>query len=124
MSRNVLITAADGQTGFLIAELLLTNTDFSSKVDSITCLTLHPSSAKAKQLIKLGAKVVPHPPGREREMVKLLKETECDTICSIPPTHKEKVDITMELIDAARKANVTNGVLISSAGCDFAERDK
>jgi nucleoside-diphosphate-sugar epimerase len=124
MSRNIIITAADGQTGFLVAELLLTNNDFKSKVDSVTCLTLHPSSAKAKELTKLGAKVVPHHPGREREMVKVLKDSGCDTICLIPPTHKDKVDITMELIAAARKANVKNGLLISSVGCDLAERDK
>ena len=35
MLRNVCISAIDGQTGFLIAELLLSNQTFSSKIDSI-----------------------------------------------------------------------------------------
>jgi hypothetical protein len=41
MSRNVCISAVDGQTGFLIAELLLTDQKFSSKVDSV-CGLQHP----------------------------------------------------------------------------------
>jgi len=108
----------------LIAELLLTHPDFSSKVDSVTGLTLHPTSAKAKELGKMGAKIVPHKPGREREMVNTLKQTGCDTICLIPPTHREKFDITVELVNAAKKAGVQNVLFISSAGCDLAERDK
>lgn len=122
--RNICITAADGQTGFTIAELLLTNGDFSNKLDSVTALCLHPTSANAKELTKLGAKVVPHKPGKEREMAKTLHETGCDVICLIPPAHKEKFDITVELIQAAKRANVPNVCFISSAGCDLAERDK
>lgn len=122
MPRNVCITAADGQTGYLIAELLLTNQNF--KVDSVVGLSLHPTGARSKALDKLGAKIVPHKPGRVRDMVKTLKESECDTICLIPPTHKDKFDITMELIEAAKKAGVQNVLFMSSAGCDLAEKDK
>lgn len=123
MTRNIVITAADGNTGFCIAELLLTHHKFKSKVDSVVGLTLHPSAAKAKELTKLGAKVVPHKPGRMREMVKTLKETRADTICLIPPPHKEKFDISIELAEAAKKAGIPNVLLISSVGCDLAERD-
>ena len=42
--RNVCITAVDGQTGFLIAELLMINPNFSKKVNSVTGLSLHPTS--------------------------------------------------------------------------------
>jgi hypothetical protein len=123
--RNVCITAADGQTGFLIAELLLTDDTFKSEVDSVTALTLHPSSAHAKELHKLGAKVVPHKPGREKEVTQLLKETGCDTICLIPPAHEDKFDITMEMIQAAKKSQTVQNVLfISTAGADLAEREK
>ncbi|KAF2127368.1 NAD(P)-binding protein [Dothidotthia symphoricarpi CBS 119687] len=113
MTRNICITASDGHTGFLIAELILTNSDFKSKVDSVslTCQTT-------------GAVIIPHKPGREREMVKTLTESGCDTVCLIPPAHKEKYDITVELINATKKANVPNVLFISSAGCDVAERDK
>lgn len=121
MSRNVCITAIDGQTGFLIAELLLSNPDFSKKVDSVVGLSLHPTAAKCKELTKLGASIVPHKPGKVRDMVKTLKETGCDTLCLIPPTHKEKYDITVELVEAAKKASVPNVLFISSVGCDLAD---
>jgi hypothetical protein len=124
MARNICITACDGQTGFCIAELLLTHPDFSKKVDSVTGLTLHPHSRKVSELKKFGATIVHHIPGREREVVKLLKETQCNTICLVPPTHEEKSDIVRELISATKKAGILNGLFISSAGCDLAERDK
>jgi len=124
MSRKVCITACDGQTGFLIAELLLTHSSFSSKVDSVVGLTLHPRSAKATELQKMGANVVTHHPGREREMVKTLKETDCDTICLIPPTDKDKFNIVIELISAAKRAGIQNVLFISSVGCDLADPQK
>jgi hypothetical protein len=71
-----------------------------------------------------GAKIIPHKPGRVREMTKTLTDSECDTICLIPPAHKDKFDIAAELIAATKKANVPNVLLISSAGADMAERDK
>lgn len=124
MSRKVCITAIDGNTGFLIGELLLTNPDFKNQIDAVCGLTLHPSAAKAKELGKLGAKIIPHKYGRERDTVNTLKEAGCDTICLIPPAHQEKVDIVVELVHAAKKADVQNVLFISSAGCDLAERDK
>ncbi len=122
--RHVCITAVDGQTGYLIAELLLTDSTFSKHVNSVTGLSLHPSSAKCKELTKLGAKIVNHKHGKVREMVKTLKETGCDAICLIPPTHKDKFDITLELIEAAKKANIPNNLFLSSAGCDLADPHK
>ncbi|KAK3938828.1 hypothetical protein QBC46DRAFT_343201 [Diplogelasinospora grovesii] len=65
-----------------------------------------------------------HKPGREREVVGTLKKTGCDTICLIPPAHRDKFDISVELANAAKKAGVQNVLLISSAGCDYAEREK
>jgi hypothetical protein len=124
MSRNICISAADGHTGFLIAELILTDNNFSQKVDSVSVLSLHPSSARAKELTQLGAKVIPHKPGREREMIKTLKDSGADTVCVIPPAHKDKFDITAELITATKKANVPNVLFISSAGADLAERER
>lgn len=54
MSRNICISAADGHTGHLIAELILTNNDFKSKVDSVSVLSLHPTTTRVKELGKLG----------------------------------------------------------------------
>jgi hypothetical protein len=124
MSRKLCITAVDGQTGYLIAELLLTNPDFSSKIDSIIGLTLNPSHEKCKDLAKLGAEIVHHVPGREKQMVQLLKKTGADTICLIPPAHKDKFQITLELVNAAKKAGVQNVCCISSAGADVADEKK
>ncbi|KAK0636531.1 hypothetical protein B0T17DRAFT_613249 [Bombardia bombarda] len=123
MSRNVCITAVDGQTGFLIAELLLSD-KFKQKISSLTGLAIDSSSPKTTELEKLGAKIVAHKPGRERQMVTTLKQTGCDTICLVPPAHQDKFDITAELASAAKKAGVQNVLLISSVGCDYAERDK
>ncbi|KAI9832739.1 MAG: hypothetical protein M1826_001298 [Phylliscum demangeonii] len=124
MTRNICITAVDGQTGFLIAELLLTNDDFSQKIGSVVGLSLKPHDARCKQLTKMGAKVVPHHPGKVKEMAAALKHTGADTICVIPPAHHDKFDITAELIEAAKKAEIPNVCLISSAGCDFADATK
>ncbi|KAL7930731.1 hypothetical protein V8C35DRAFT_283233 [Trichoderma chlorosporum] len=124
MSRNICITAVEGQTGFLIAELLLKEGKFSRQISSLTGLALDPSSPRAQELTELGGKVVHHQPGRERVMVKALKEIGCDTICLVPPAHRDKLDITLELANAAKKAGVTNVLLISSAGCDYADSKK
>ncbi|KAH7029876.1 uncharacterized protein B0I36DRAFT_245099 [Microdochium trichocladiopsis] len=121
MSRNICITAVEGQTGFLIAELLLTNNSFSGKLDSLVGLTLDPKADKAKELESLGAKIVPHSPGRVRDTIKALKSTGCDTLCLVPPASVDKKDICLELVAAASKAGVPNVCLISSAGCDYAD---
>ncbi|TDZ14127.1 Prestalk A differentiation protein A [Colletotrichum orbiculare MAFF 240422] len=121
MSRNICITAVDGQTGFLIAELILKNRDFSRKVDSVVGLSLNPQSPRAQELRDMGVSIFHHAPGKERAMVTSLKETGCDTICLIPPAHEEKFDITVELINAAKKADIPNVLFISSAGCDYAD---
>ncbi|KAJ5145879.1 uncharacterized protein N7515_000443 [Penicillium bovifimosum] len=124
MSRNVCITAADGHTGFTIGELLLTDDTFKKAIASVTALSLNPDSEHCKDLATLGAKIVPHKPGRLRDMVKTLKDTGADTLCLVPPAHESKYDLTVELIEAAKKANVPNVCFISAAGCDLAEREK
>ncbi|GKT53410.1 hypothetical protein ColTof4_05590 [Colletotrichum tofieldiae] len=124
MARKICITAVDGQTGFLIAELILRHRDFSSKVDLLVGLSLHPQSDHTKELQGLGATIVRHVPGRERFVVKTLKDTGCDTLCLVPPAHKEKYDISMELANAAKKANIQDVLLISSVGCDYADAKK
>ncbi|PGH19192.1 hypothetical protein AJ80_04163 [Polytolypa hystricis UAMH7299] len=124
MSRNICITSVDGHTGHLIAELLVTNETFSKGYDSVCALALHPTTARSKSLEKKGVKIIPYKPGKLRDVVETLKQTGADTMCLIPPAHKDKVDITEELIEAAKKANVQNICLLSSAGADMAERDK
>ncbi|KAL2807776.1 NAD(P)-binding protein [Aspergillus granulosus] len=124
MSRQLCITAVDGHTGFLIAELILTDQNFKKAIGSVTGLSLSPNADSCKELEGLGAKIVPHKPGRLRDMVSTLKSVGADTMCLIPPAHKDKFDVTVELIEAAKKANIANVCFLSSAGCDLAERDK
>lgn len=124
MSRNLCITAVDGHTGFTIAELIMTNNDFRKEIGSVTGLTLHPDSEFAKELAGLGVEIVPHKPGRVRDIAKTLRDSGADTLCLIPPAHEAKLDLTTELIEAAKKANIPNVCFISSAGCDLAERDR
>ncbi|KAM4066111.1 nmrA-like family protein [Hirsutella rhossiliensis] len=124
MSRKVLVTAADGHTGFLIAELILKHQDFAPKVDSVVGLALDPKSERAQELKRLGASIVHHVPGRVRHMAKTLQDSGCDAICLVPPAHRDKFDICAELVAAAKKAGITNVCLISSAGCDYADPKK
>jgi len=120
----VCISAVDGQTGYLIAELLLTDGKFSGKIDSVSGLSLHHTSAKCKELQKLGATIIPHKFGKVKDMVSTLKQAGIDTLCIVPPAHKEKFDITMELVSAGKKAGIPNVCLISSAGADMADAKK
>ncbi|KAF7172594.1 hypothetical protein CNMCM5623_004765 [Aspergillus felis] len=124
MSRTICVTSVDGHTGFLIAELLLTDETFKSQIKSVTGLTLHPHAEKCKELAKLGVKIVGHEPGRLKHTVQTLQQIGAEVMCLIPPAHKEKFDITMEMIEAAKKAGIANVCFVSSAGCDLAERDK
>ncbi|KJK74048.1 hypothetical protein H634G_10674 [Metarhizium anisopliae BRIP 53293] len=124
MTRKICITAVDGNTGFAIAELLLQHREFSRKIDSVVGLALDPESEQSQELKSLGATIVPHTVGRVKTMVKTLKDTGADTICLVPPAHQDKLDICMELLEEAKKAQVGNVCLISSAGCDYADSKK
>ncbi|KAI9155204.1 putative transcriptional regulatory protein pb1a11.04c [Paramyrothecium foliicola] len=124
MSRKVGTTAVDGQTGFLIGELILKSKDFSSKVVAVVGLSLNPNSEHAQELKGPGATIVPHVPGRVKDKAKSLQQTGCDTICLVPHAHEGKFDICLELVEAAKEAQVPNVLLISSAGCDYADPQK
>jgi hypothetical protein len=124
MSRHLGITAVDGHTGFLIAELILTDNGFKKAIGAVTGLALNPNSEHCEELGKLGAKIIPHKPGRVKNMTRTLKESQIDALCLIPPAHQDKYDITVEVIKAAEQADIANVCFLSSAGCDLAERDR
>ncbi|KAH8703104.1 hypothetical protein BGW36DRAFT_288911 [Talaromyces proteolyticus] len=123
MSRNICITSADGNTGYLITKLLLTTTPFKNKIGQITALVLDPTTQYCQQLQSLGATITQHIPGRMRDTAKILQNTKADTLMLIPPAHASKVDITMEYIEAAKRANIQNVCFLSAAGCDVADRE-
>jgi hypothetical protein len=123
--RKICITAADGQTGRLTAELLLSK-PYSEKFASLTLLALDPE--KCDELKKLGGdrvSVVPIKVGEKSTLLHDLKESGCDTVFLIPPAHKQKFEILEEILECAGKLKtMQNIVLLSAAGCDLAERDK
>lgn len=122
MSRNVCITAVEGHTGFVITELLLTNDLFKKEIGSVVGLAIDPNAPHCKELADKGATIMPHKPGRVREVVSTLQNTKADTLCLIPPAHGSKADVTFELIEASKRAGIRNVCFLSAAGCDLAER--
>ena len=124
-SRKICITAADGQTGRLTAELLLTDAKFSNKFASLTLLAMDPE--KCNELKQTGGDkvhVIPYT-SDEKQLLKTFKEEDCDTMFLIPPAHKDKFEIVQQLVTVAGKLKtVQNIVFLSSAGCDVAEREK
>src|SRR5579871_2395091 len=121
-SRKICITAADGQTGRLTAELLLSNDQFSKKFKSLSLLAMN--AQKCHELKQIGGdkvNVIEYVPD-SKKMLNLLEEEDCDTMFLIPPAHGDKFTILKSLIECAGKLKtVQNVVLLSSAGCDVAE---
>jgi hypothetical protein len=71
--RNILITAIDGTTGSSIAKYILEHDIFKKKVGTITGLALNQNASHAKEVQKLGCKIVQHKHGRIKQMVELMK---------------------------------------------------
>ncbi|KAI9061928.1 NAD-P-binding protein [Trametes sanguinea] len=121
-TRKILITAGEGQTGRLIIELLAMDDDYNNKYAELTALVFS-EEAKATLQEYDTVKTVVFDPKHEEALVKAMSEV--DTCLLIPPARKDKAKITRTLLEAAKKAKtVQNLVLLSSAGADYAERDK
>ncbi|KAI8992752.1 NAD-P-binding protein [Trametes punicea] len=121
-TRKILITAGEGQTGRLIIDLLATDEDYANKYEELTALVF---SDHAKSVLQEydTVKTVVFDPNDEEMLVKTMSMV--DTCLLIPPARKDKARITRTLLEAAKKAQtVQNLVLLSSAGADYAERDK
>ncbi|EED21027.1 conserved hypothetical protein [Talaromyces stipitatus ATCC 10500] len=123
MSRNICVTTAEGNTGFLITKLLLTEPSFKKNVNQVTALAINAQAPYVQELKKLGAVIAQHKPGRVRDTAKVLQDTKADTLMLIPPAHVNKIDITLEILEAAKRVNIGNVCLLSAAGCDMADRD-
>lgn len=124
MSHYVCITFTEGNTRFVIAELLLDDENIFKAISSVSGQTLNLTTHHCKDLIQLGAIIVPHQPGRVKNVVTSIKDNNVDTVCMILPASKHKTDVTAELIEVVKMADVPNIVLITAAGCDLAERDR
>lgn len=104
----------------------MTDESFKRKAASVTGLTVDSNSQHCRNLSKLGVNIIPcYTPGKGfKRAVKALKDAQVDAIRLIPPAQKDKLDITLELIKAARQAGIPNVYLLSSVGCDVVEQDK
>jgi hypothetical protein len=122
MSRNLAITSADGQTGHLVAELVLTE-PFRTKIASLVCLAFDTDACS--DLADLGAIVLPHP---RKDVVKSLteslKKSSVDTIFVIPPAKENKLALTKQMVEATKAAQVKNVVLLSAAAVEFATQEE
>jgi len=121
-TRHILVTAGEGQTGRLLIELLLTDDEYASKYEKISALVFS-EEAKDKLAEFPTVEVHVHDPKHPKQAEKLMASI--DTCMLIPPSRKDKLDITRALLQAAQKTkNVVNLVLLSSVGCDYADPDK
>ncbi|KAG2116383.1 hypothetical protein DEU56DRAFT_748331 [Suillus clintonianus] len=119
MSRTLCITAADGQIGHMVTELLLTSDQFKPKIKKLVCVTLHPE--KCTDLEEMGAKIITHKHSDPAGLVESLKASSVDTIFMIPPAHAHKLKLSRDLLKAIIAAGIKNTVLLSAAGTDLAE---
>lgn len=122
MTRNIVLTSGEGQTGRLIIELLVSDRHFTSKINSLTVVTTNPDHP-ALQEFGNKINIVAMVPGDTATLVQELQAVNADTIMLIPPSVDDKLKMTQELIEAAKQTDIKNAVLLSSAGCDLAERD-
>ncbi|KAL7278444.1 hypothetical protein ACG7TL_007441 [Trametes sanguinea] len=121
-NRKILITAGDGQTGRLIIELLAMDDDYNHKYAELTALVFSEEAKATLQEYDDTVKTVVFDPQDEGALVKTMSEV--DTCLLIPPARKDKAKITRTLLEAAKKAQTVQSlVLLSSAGADYAERD-
>ncbi|KAJ7500811.1 hypothetical protein B0H11DRAFT_1994558 [Mycena galericulata] len=121
--RNVLITAAEGQTGRCLIELLTTDEDYIDKYSALSALVFSEDAKTALHAEFEGVEVQVFDPKNEELLVQAMEKV--DTCMLIPPARKDKAKITRALLETAKKAKtVTNLVFLSSAGCDYAEKDK
>ncbi|KAJ7477917.1 hypothetical protein B0H11DRAFT_2028734 [Mycena galericulata] len=120
--RNILITAAEGQTGRCLIELLTTDEDYIDKYSALSALVFSEDAKTALQAEFEGVEVLVFDPKNEELLVQAMEKV--DTCMLIPPARKDKAKITRALLETAKKAKtVTNLVFLSSAGCDYAEKD-
>jgi len=122
-SRCLIVTTGEGQTGHLIAELLLTDEHFSSRLARLYVATCNSEHQHIADLEKKGAFIVACTPGDLKGTTKAFMHTGADTILVVPPSVDNKLNASKEMLQATKNAKIPNVVLLSSAGCDMAERD-
>ncbi|KAG9006232.1 hypothetical protein FRB94_000857 [Tulasnella sp. JGI-2019a] len=68
--------------------------------------------------------VVAHHPGKVKELATVLQHAKADVIFLIPPSSKDKMKLSEEVVYATREAGIKCVVLLSAAGADLADKEK
>ncbi len=125
MPGNIAVTTAEGQTGHLLADLLLNGVAFKDKVSKLTLTTTNPDHAHIKEFQKNSkVTVVPVQEGDSSSLAESLKSSGTEVILIIPPSTKDKLESTQMMVEATKEAGISNVVLLSSAGADMADPTK
>ncbi|KAG9298120.1 hypothetical protein G9A89_000813 [Geosiphon pyriformis] len=114
MVENVLITTADGYTGYEIANQLVSNFRFKAKVKEIYATAENVN--ECKELEKKGVHVFQFDSSDNFN-----DKIKADIVVLIPPTKEDKVHRSQNLIKACESAGIKNCVLISTATTDIAD---
>ncbi|BGP02879.1 hypothetical protein NBRC10513v2_006604 [Rhodotorula toruloides] len=120
--RVLAITAVDGFTGSAVLELLMSDNSYKGKISKIIGLTFGEPKEDTKAVLdEYGVETALVDEMDEDK----LKELGVDTLCLIPPARKDKAKLVKQILELGKKSkSVKNLVFLSSAGCDYAERDK
>ncbi|BGO94927.1 hypothetical protein NBRC10512_000603 [Rhodotorula toruloides] len=120
--RVLAITAVDGFTGSAVLELLMSDNSYKGKITKIIGLTFGEPKEDTKAVLdEYGVETALVDEMDEDK----LKELGVDTLCLIPPARKDKAKLVKQILELGKKSkSVKNLVFLSSAGCDYAERDK
>lgn len=121
--RKIIVTAADGQTGHLTADLLLTDDELKEKHSGVTLMC--GDTSRCDDLAELGCEVVSidYEDDSVDDLANKMKESGADTIYLIPPASGKKLEFVEKMVEATKQANIPNVLFLSSAGCDLAERE-
>ncbi|GAA5995538.1 uncharacterized protein JCM10292_005238 [Rhodotorula paludigena] len=120
--RVLAVTAAEHHTGSALLELILSEATYADAFSKVVGITFGEPVADAKAVLDEYNVETLKADGLD---VDTLKKLGVDTICLIPPPIKEKTKAVKQVLDLAKQVKtVQNLVLLSSAGCDYADAKK
>lgn len=121
-SRKIMVTAAETLAGRYLIDLLMTEPHRSRYLTlTAMCFSIEAAATFANYE---GLNVVVYDENNKRALRGYM-ETWADTCMLIPPARADRAAVTRTLIDAARAAqHVRSLVLLSAAGCEYAEYNR
>ncbi|GAA5886322.1 hypothetical protein JCM6882_001604 [Rhodosporidiobolus microsporus] len=121
--RVIAVLSAEGYTGSSIIELLYTDGKYKGKFDKLVGVTFgDPVSPDVKQILEEYSVETTSIEEMDAEKIKSMG---IDTALIIPPARADKYEQVKQFLELAKQAKtVQNVVLLSSAGADYAEREK